>query len=294
MGENEATPDLRDATWHPYVCVYASQVAMCIGSNRHKKVSDAVLLMWQRIAPASFRDAMRRNGLQTDEDMLSTLVESSDEARALVDKSLTAAATSSEVAACYTCASNQLEHSSLGDQERQLVDAALKKNLYTSYGTRAETEMLQHIQRVMCIPCHTDPTFYKKSMGEIDGVPWFVGGKIDALSDDRALVIEIKNRVNRLFHRAPAYEAVQVQTYLELLDVQHGALVECLKGEQGAVQTNAIPIARDKALWRLDIVPKLRRFVSFLLTLLRDPTLQDAFLTSKRPSAMVSQHPVDA
>lgn len=263
---------------------------MCIGSNRHKKVSDAMMLMWQRISPGGFRDALRRNGLQTEEDQLSSLVESSGEARALVDKSMTAAATSTEVAACYTCALNELEQSSLGDQERQLVDAALKKNLYTAYGTRAETDTLQYIQEVLHIPCHADPTFYKKGMGEVDGIPWYVGGKIDALSDDRALLIEIKNRVNRLFYRAPAYEAVQVQTYLELLDVQQGALVECLKGESGAVQTNVVPIARDKAFWAHEVVPKLRRFVSFLVRLLGDDTLQDTFLNSKRPSAMVTQH----
>lgn len=275
---------------HPYVCVYASQVAMCIGCNRHKKVSDAVLLMWERISPVTFREAMRRNNLRTDEDVLKSLVEASGEVRALVDKSLANAESSSEVAACYQGAASELEHAvELDEQERQVVDAAVKKNLYTAYGTRAEAEMLQYIQDVLCIPCHTDPTFYKAYMGEVEGVPWYVGGKIDALSDDGHLLIEIKNRVNRLFYRAPAYEAVQVQTYLELLDIQHGALVECFKADSGAVQTNVIPIARDKAFWKHEVVPKMRRFVTFLLRLLRDPATQDAFLKSKRPSAMVTQ-----
>jgi hypothetical protein len=206
-----------------------------------------------------------------------------------VDKSRALATTSSEVAACYHGALTELEHVSLDAQERQLVDAHLKKNLYTAYGTRAETEMLQHIRDVMCIPCHADPAFYKVCMGEIDGVPWFVGGKIDALSDDGDLLIEIKNRVNRLFHRAPTYEAVQVQAYLELLDVHQGALVECFKSEVGGVQTNLIPIARDKMFWKHDVVPKLRKFVAFLVKLLRDPATQDTFLRSKRPSLLVTQ-----
>ena len=273
----------------PYVCVYASQVAMCIGSNRHKKISDAVLVMWERICPHSFRDAMKRNNVQTDEDVVQSLVATSGQVRALVDKSMALATTSSEVAACYHGALTELELVSLDDQERQLVDAHLKKNLYTAYGTRAETEMLQHIRDVMCIPCHADPAFYKLGMGEIDGVPWFVGGKIDAMSDDGNLLIEIKNRVNRLFHRAPAYEAVQVQAYLELLDVQQGALVECFKSEQGGVQTNVIPIARDKTFWKHEVIPKLRKFVTFLVKLLRDPHTQDAFLNSKRPSLLVTQ-----
>lgn len=273
-----------------YLCIYASQVAMCIGSNRHKKVSDAMLLTWQRISPHSFWEAMKRNDLKTDEDVLDSLMQKHGDVRALVDRSLAEAAHSSaEVASCYTSTLAELEHAELGEQERELVGTVLRKNLYTSYGTAAEPRVLQHIRDEMCIPCHTDPTFYKQCMGEVDGVPWYVGGKIDAMSDDGALLIEIKNRVNRLFYRAPAYEAVQVQTYLELLDVSQGALVECLKGENGSVQTNVIPIARDKEFWKHEVVPKLRRFVAFLVRLLNDTSVQDAFLKSKRPSAMVTQ-----
>lgn len=273
----------------PYICMYASQVAMCIGSNRHKKASDAVLLMWQRVAPASFCDAIRRNNLKTDEDVLNSLMQAHGNIKALVDKSLTTTNSSSEVASSYDGAVHELQSTELGEQEKELVTCVLKKNLYTGYGTRAEPEMLRHVQDVLRIPCHPDPSFYKKCMGEVDGVPWYVGGKIDALSDDGELLIEIKNRVNRLFYRAPVYEVVQVQTYLELLGVQQGALVECLKSDVTKVHTNVIPIARDKVFWEREVVPKLHKFVTFFLRLLKDTGVQDAFLKSKRPSAMITQ-----
>ena len=272
----------------PYVCVYASQVAACIGANRHSSVSDATVAMWTRISPSGFREAMRRNGLKTEEDMVRDIAEAHADVRTLVERSLGAASVTSEgVSASYEGVSEELGAVTLDDREKQMVDAALKKNLYTSYGTRAEPETLQYVREVMRVPCHADPTFYKVRMGEAEGVPWFVGGKIDALSDDGSLVIEIKNRVNRLFHRAPAYEAVQVQTYLEVVDVPHGILVECFTPDAGPVQTSVIPIARDRVKWRQDIAPKLRTFVGFLVRLLRDEALQDAFLRSKRPSAMV-------
>lgn len=272
----------------PYVCVYASQVAACIGANRHSKVSDAMVTMWQRISPHGFREAMRRNGLRTGEDLVRDIAAANADVRTLVERSLGAASVTSQgVAASYEGVHEDLSGVALGELERQVVDAALKKNLFTAYGTRAEPDTLHHVKEVMRVPCHADPTFYKVHMGQVDGVPWFVGGKIDALSDDGLLVIEIKNRVNRLFHRAPAYEAVQVQAYLELVDVPHGILVECFTPDAGPVQTSVIPIARDRTAWAHDIVPKLRTFVGFLVRLLGDPALQDAFLRSKRPSAMV-------
>lgn len=272
----------------PYVCVYASQVAACIGKNKHKRPHEAMLGMWQRIAPVSFKEALRRNNVQTEEDIMDDLVQSKQEVRALVDRSLvTGASNSIRASSGYLGAVSQLQECRIGEQEKQLVDAVLKKNWYTAYGSRVEKEMLRHIRDVMCISCHADPTFYKARVGEVDGVPWFVGGKIDAISNDGHLVIEIKNRVNRLFHRVPIYEQVQVQTYLELLDVHQGLLVECFKGDSGNVQTDCIAIARSKRFWNEEVISKLTPFVTFLIALLKDPAKQDAFLQSKHPSAMI-------
>lgn len=270
-----------------YICVYASQVAMCIGENRHKNVSDAVMMMWQRIAPASFRQALHRNNCTTDEERLRALMDVRGDVRALVSKSMTSAISSAEVSSCYANAQAELEKAHLDREERRLVDDALRKNLYTSYGTHAESEMFVYIRDVLRIPCRTDSKFYKRHMGTVDGIPWYVGGKIDAISEDGDILIEIKNRVNRLFMRAPSYEVAQVQAYLELLDVDQGIIVECLKDSQG-VHTNTIPLLRDRRYWEMRVVPKLTHFVSFLVRLLDDTALQDAFLNSKKPSAMLS------
>ena len=275
----------------PYVCVYASQVAACIGSNRHRKVSDAMMTMWQRISPTGFRDALARNNMKTDEDHVHDLVQNHPDVRALVDKSLgNTLETSSEVAAWYSGAIQDVQGlcGDMAEADRLLVEAAVRKNVFTAYGTRAEPEMLTHIRDVLDIPCHADPAFYKERMGDVDGVPWFVGGRVDAVSDDGKLLIEIKNRVNRLFYRAPAYESVQVQTYLHLLNLEHGVLVECLKSDDGDIATNVMAVCRDDAFWDRDVRPKLQKFVSFLVRLLRDPMVQDSFLKSKRPSAMIA------
>ena len=96
-----------------------------------------------------------------------------------------------------------------------LVDDVLKRNLYTTYGNQQEPEVLRYVRTSLGIACHQDHVFYKQQQGTCDGewgsVPWYVGGKIDAIDDQRTLLIEIKNRVNRLFYRIPFYEQVQVQ-----------------------------------------------------------------------------------
>lgn len=310
----------------PYVCIYASQVAVCIGANKHKKVSEAVDAMWQRISPHSYYTALERNGLKTDDQNVTEIMARHQGIKTLVDKSLTLPCESSDqVAAHYDLVSRDLDtNAELADDEKRLVDDVLKRNLYTTYGNLHEHRMLAHIRDTLGIRCQPDPAFYKQTGGTCRGVPWYVGGKIDAINEDRTLLIEIKNRVNRLFNRVPFYEVIQVQTYLHLLGVEKGALVECLKStttpmmihtteqapaarqqntghtgdertvhsgvEDGDVHVNVIPIARDRELWQRSIMPKLEAFVDFLLRLLDDTKLQDRYLGSKRRSVLVLNH----
>lgn len=293
----------------PYVCVYASQVAVCIGSNRYKKVHEAVDMMWHRIARASYADAMRRNNLKTETQNMLDIMTRNDEVRKLVDETATLPCKSSDqVAQNYDAVSRKLDHTAadLSAEEKQLVEDVLKRNLYTNYGNAQELGVIEYLRSEAGIRCRQDDTFYKQLGGYCNGVPWFIGGKIDAISEDGTTLIEIKNRVNHLFHSVPFYENVQVQTYLQLLGLQKGMLVECLKssrqhrmtptmvhsGGEGRndVYINVIEIARDDYLWNHEIVPKLAGFVDFLLRLIGDETLQDQYLTSRRRTAFVMAH----
>jgi hypothetical protein len=302
----------------PFVCIYASQVAMCIGANRHKKINDAVDIMWQRCDAPGFRAALARNRVRTEDELAQDIIEKNSEVRELVDLTLkTPCASSDEVAKQYDEVARELRAVPLPEDDRRLVDDVLKRNLYTGYGNMHESRVLDYVRDTLGIRCHEDPAFYKVQQGVCSGAwgsaPWYVGGKIDAIDDDRTLLIEIKNRVNRLFYRVPFYEQVQVQAYLHILDLQRGVLVECLKssggpapadraagadrapkqpppGDDPPLAVNVIPIRRDRELWDRDIMPKLHGFVDFLSRLLCDQGLQDRYLQSKRRSALVTSH----
>lgn len=223
----------------PFVCIYASQVAMCIGANKHKSIGEAAELMWQRVAPAGFRAAMRRNNARTEDELAADIIRSHAGVRELVDLTLASECESSDqVAEQYDSLAKELRAVPLPEEDRRLVDDVLKRNLYTSYGNTHEHSVLGYIRDTLGIRCREDPTFYKRRQGTVcaaaeeeggGGFPWYVGGKIDAIDEDRTLLIEVKNRVNRLFYRVPFYEQVQVQAYLHLLDLDQAVLVECLK-----------------------------------------------------------------
>lgn len=288
-----------------YVCIYASQVAMCIGANKHKKISEALELMWQRVSPAGFQAAMQRNGQKTEDEQAADIIKAHTEVQGLVDLTMaTECESSDQVAQHYDSIAKELRDlTDLPEEDRKLVDDVLKRNLYTNYGNTHEHRVLTYIRDTLGIQCGEDPTFYKVQAGVAQGpwgsFAWHVGGKIDAIDDKKTLLIEIKNRVNRLFYRVPFYEQVQVQAYLHLLDLDRGVLVECLKTRDGDDQfvqdttkttVNVIPMKRDRDLWDNEIVPKLSGFVDFMAHMVHDTNMQDRYLQSKRRSAMITSH----
>ena len=87
-----------------------------------------------------------------------------------------------------------------------------------------------------------------------------VTGKIDRIEereDGSRILVEIKNRTNRLFRRVVEYEFIQVQVYLQMLGLVHARLVE-----QYNTQVLSHDITRDEEMWSNVIEPGLREFCS--------------------------------
>ena len=60
-------------TSEPYLCVYASQAAACIGENKHKKMSDSVETFWGRADMSSYKRALQRNNILTNDEIITRL-----------------------------------------------------------------------------------------------------------------------------------------------------------------------------------------------------------------------------
>jgi hypothetical protein len=290
------TADFGNARQQLYVCVYASQVAGIVGMNRHKPVHEAFEQLWERTDGETYHAALGRAGRVTDDAELLRIMATHDDVKALVDKSLQLKCDSSmHVAGEYGDAQAALGSvQGLDTGERKVVDGLLRKNLYTNFGTRHESDILTHVRGMLRIDARTDDTFYKRRIGTVrvrgDDVPWFIGGKIDAIVVDehQKRVVEIKNRINRLFYRVPAYENVQLQTYLALVGADEGLLVEAYRSDAAlAPDLNAMRVARDDT-WDA-IVPRVAAVVGFLGRLLSDDALQDAYMASSRRSALITR-----
>ncbi|KAG6948503.1 hypothetical protein JG687_00015436 [Phytophthora cactorum] len=104
--------------------------------------------------------------------------------------------------------------------------------------------------------------------------------KMQAIIDGRAdgKVIEVKNRLKRFMNPLPKYDIAQLQTYLYILDVQEGELVEHLHADKA--QTKMTKVPWDDEMWNAEIEPYLVRFGSALTYLMKDKTAQKDYLQS--------------
>jgi hypothetical protein len=120
---------------------------------------------------------------------------------------------------------------------------------------------------------------------KIKNTEWFIKGKIDGVSTDvsgNLSLIEIKNRTKSLFGYLKDYEKPQIQTYMKLLNLNKGYMVEYLKQTQNKLNKNEnniniIEVQFDESYWDF-IKKRLLQFIKFFYHFLENDDLQKLIL----------------
>lgn len=276
------------------ILLYSSQIPACIGSNRYCKPAEAFEKVWQRISPHTYKNALERNSLKTDEQRFDEIVAKNVSVAHIVtsaEKIAEHVTVSPEISKAYVAASKTISTDpTLSISDTKVVDSAIRKTMFTSFGTRNESGIFDEVRGRLKFDIERDDSFRHVVLGDIDGIEWGIGGRLDGISTDGTTIVEIKQRINRLFGTAPPYEYVQIQCYLRLVEsATEAVLVESFCSPQGGRVMNVIPIDKDDEAWTDDIQPKLQAFVQYLICIMGDETMQDEFMKSKRRSSLITK-----
>lgn len=117
--------------------------------------------------------------------------------------------------------------------------------------------------------------YYKKLISS-QPFEWGIGGKIDGLRDGE--LIEIKNRKSHIYDPLPVYDVIQLQCYIQILDLSKATLIQSLATENNTFVTKETVLQRDNTYWNETIIPKLTEFVHAFYVFVNDPLQQDRFL----------------
>lgn len=159
-------------------------------------------------------------------------------------------------------------------QEVERVLQQVKSEVYTAKGRRDETKALQVEERTTHRPIgRRNAEFFRHAMETPDGLGFELCGYVDGVCDDH--VVEVKNRMKRLFSAIPTYEMVQMHAYMVLTGKKKCRWVQrfCQEQESRTVEW-------DGAWWDNQVLPPLYDAVARYQALLGDDDQQMALLAA--------------
>jgi hypothetical protein len=239
------------------VIIKASDVAACVGRHQYKARSEVLNEIWKKNWPDTFTG-------QTKTDKAKEILQASPEAQKVLEAAVKIKARdSTEVQAVFEKAKEAINSDSkLSTAQKAEVLEHVRSQVYTTHGTRSEDKTSDQVEVAEKTRLVRDDSFYNLDVCTIGDVKFIVCGKIDRIEerpDGTRVLVEIKNRTNRLFRCVVEYEFVQVQVYLQMLGLVHARLVE-----QYNNQVLSHDVERDEETWTNELLPGLVDFCNEL------------------------------
>ena len=276
----------------------ASDLSVITGHNPYKDKSEIILKYWKRHFKDDYlntKEFMKQGNIgekieETHMQCLERIAKENNLDVKDVKKGL------------YKCLDSKNTESLQTDKEK-LISTVLKKLpekqkiefkesvnhiTNTQFGIRNENNGVEIYKKKTGNQVETSSKYYKEELfiidNEIDGHMdiWSVGGKVDGIATDsnnNQIILEIKNRVSRLFGVVKDYEKIQCYAYMYSLDIPIIHLAEILKSQKNS-DMNIFPIEFDEEFWQKDIVDNINIFVDRFYDFLKDPKQKIELLKS--------------
>lgn len=231
------------------IIIKASDVAAIIGQNRFKPCEDVFNEMWKKYSPQNFNSKTKLDVAKESMNKSDTAAQVVEAARAVKAKNSTEAQETFKEAELKIKSDPKLSAT-----DKKNVIEHLKSQVYTVHGTRNEDQTADKTG----LQLKKDNTFYSLYIATHDDRDYVVTGRIDrieTLPDGSQILVEIKNRTNKLFRKVYPSEYVQVQVYLDMLNLEKAKLIEQYNDEINVMEVN-----RDKQFFEKEVVPKLEDF----------------------------------
>ena len=235
------------------ITLKASEVAAIIGRNPYKPPNEVRDELWKKYWPETFKGKTKNDRAYEALSASEHAREALNSARAVHTKS------SDEAESVFVKAKKKIEADEiLTTTQKAEVTEFIRSQVYTGHGTRSEDKTSDKVENDEGVRLVRDDSFYSLDVCEVNGNSFRIVGKIDRIEekpDGSKTLVEIKNRTKRFFSVVPDYEYIQIQTYLQMLNLEKARLVQQFNSE---VRSHAI--ARNDSFWFDEVMPLLDEF----------------------------------
>lgn len=236
------------------IVLYASEIAIITGHNKYQKLGDFLIKLWQKYDLDDFNivvDTLSKKNnstfvQQTELEKIEVIQKKSginitNELNNIVKKSKNADELVQNKNRLLQSVENKLDKNTKKELEKSVNNV-----VNTQFGIKNEDNVLQIYSKDNNITVYKISDFKKRKIGN----KLYVGGKIDGLTESGE-VVEIKNRMYKLFRFLRDYEKIQLQTYLYIFRTSKGYLVENYKNNIHIIEEDFDSIFMDMIILKL-------------------------------------------
>lgn len=268
------------------VCIYASDLAVVIGVNKYQKLSETIIKLWQKSFPIDYENTVSNLKKQHSvnitpkETDIQYIKRIQDECNINLQDKVNECLNTKDTSKLLNNRNQILKEIDKNNTLDPEIKRDFKKSLESvtnkAFGTINEKSVIEHYmsksgKKVIC-----DSKFIRKELCTYKDIKWSLGGKIDGITEDN-IVIEVKNRIYKLFYEMRDYEKPQIQTYMYILGLPKGHLVESFK-RGGDIQMNIIEEDFDQEYWTTVIMSRLTNFIKMFHLFLNNVDLKTYIL----------------
>lgn len=167
----------------------------------------------------------------------------------------------------------------LNEKEKKEITEAVKNLSNTRFGIKNENDVCKIYEEMNNCVITKDNLFIKKTIYETKKFSIQVGGKIDGINKKDNTIIEIKNRMKKLFYELRGYEKIQLMCYLYLFQSSKGYLVEAYK-KNNSTDINIIECIYDETMMN-KILKVLKDFGNYYVKFINDHNMKVDLLTNE-------------
>lgn len=169
----------------------------------------------------------------------------------------------------------------LNEKDKKEITDSILNLSNTRFGVKNETDVCKIYEEMMNCQITKDNLFVKQKIIEDKKNKFSIilGGKIDGMNKKDGTIIEIKNRMNKLFYELRGYEKVQLMCYLHLFKAEKGFLVEAFKKSEG-IDINIIECTYDKEMMT-KIICVLNDFGKYYMKFLKNHSMKLELLNNE-------------
>jgi hypothetical protein len=262
------------------ICIYASELASLIGLNNFKTPSETLFRIWQKNFPMDYEKVFKSLG-----DSANPLIDNKTSFKKITKKynknlelDLDKCIDSNDVDKMMKKRKELMEVcKDMDDKDRKKIEENIINLTNTGFGTKNESRSVHIYTQMTGVPVMNISNFYKRILMKSGDYNWYIGGKIDGICEDKT-IIEVKNRMHKLFYNLREYEKIQTFSYMYVLESRKSQLVETyMKGQQPEV--NIIDIKFEQIYWDY-IFHRITQFVEYFNEFIKNDTLKKELLTN--------------